>query len=106
MVLSRRGHLSIAIDNTMMDPMLVPVLEALGTDLLQVIDPLNHAITPHTISRMYAVRKIPGGRMASIEYEKGALVSLFAADLIKPEILPYYQAQVTAMFRRFTPPTL
>ncbi len=105
--LTPAGDIDIVIDESQIDPALLPFMDGLGTGVLGTIEPLDvPLITPQTIARVHAVSDVGGGRIVAVEIDKGQIHGFIDKDLVKPEILPVYGEHVTRILQRFTPPAL
>lgn len=105
--LTPAGDIDILVDDTTLDPILLPVMDALGADVLGAISPLDTPLlTPQTVSRVHAVSDVGQGRLVAMEFDRGVLHGFVDKDLVRRAMLPAYGEHVTNILRRFTPPTL
>jgi len=105
--LTPTGDIRILLDASMVDPILIPHLDQVGSEFAAAVELLDqpHA-TSQILARVHAVPDVGGGRLTAIEFDGLTVHGLIDKSLVKPDLLGPFSQHATWMLRRVTPPKL
>lgn len=100
-------QIRVLLDETLVDPILLPEMDRVGAQLAAAIQPLARPLeTPQILAHIRAVPDVGAGRLINIEFDGLTINGFIDKSLIKSDILRPYGQHATQMLRRFTLPVL